>query len=52
MDPVTLKLAAEPLIMAALREDMNAGDLSTEAVMPERGAPRHGRAHCQTGRRD
>ncbi len=35
MDPVTLKLAAEPLIMAALREDMNAGDLSTEAVMPE-----------------
>ena len=35
MDPVTLKLAAEPLIMEALREDMNAGDLSTEAVMPE-----------------
>ena len=35
MDPITLKLQAEPLILQALREDMNAGDLSTEAVMPE-----------------
>ena len=35
MDPITMKLQAEPVILAALREDMNAGDLSTEAVMPE-----------------
>lgn len=35
MDPITLKLTAEPIIRLALQEDMNAGDLSTEAVMPE-----------------
>lgn len=35
MDPITLKLTAEPIIRLALQEDMNAGDLSTEAVMRE-----------------
>lgn len=35
MDPITMKLVAEPIIRLALQEDMNAGDLSTEAVMPE-----------------
>lgn len=36
MNPITMNLAADDIIRFALREDMNAGDLSTESVCPER----------------
>ncbi|MDO4436416.1 MAG: carboxylating nicotinate-nucleotide diphosphorylase [Coriobacteriaceae bacterium] len=35
MNPITMNLIADDIIRAALREDMNAGDLSTESVAPE-----------------
>ena len=35
MDPITLKLVAEPLIEQALREDVTSEDVSTSAVMSE-----------------
>ena len=35
MDPITMSLEVDDVIRRALREDMNAGDLSTEAVCPE-----------------
>lgn len=35
MDPITLRLVAEPLIEQALREDITSEDASTAAVMPE-----------------
>lgn len=35
MDPITLRLVAEPLIEQALREDITSEDVSTAAVMPE-----------------
>lgn len=34
MNPVTMNLVADDIIRFALREDMNAGDLSTESVCP------------------
>ena len=34
MNPITMNLVADDIIRFALREDMNAGDLSTEAVCP------------------
>lgn len=34
IDPATLKLDMEPRILAALREDINGGDVSTNAVLP------------------
>lgn len=34
MNPITMNLVADDIIRAALREDMNAGDLSTESVCP------------------
>lgn len=36
MNPITMNLMADDIIRFALREDMNAGDLSTESVCPER----------------
>lgn len=36
MNPTTMNLVADDIIRFALREDMNAGDLSTESVCPER----------------
>lgn len=36
MNPITMNLVADDIIRFALREDMNAGDLSTESVSPER----------------
>jgi len=36
MNPITMNLLADDIIRFALREDMNAGDLSTESVCPER----------------
>lgn len=36
MNPITMNLVADDIIRLALREDMNAGDLSTESVCPER----------------
>ena len=36
MNPLTMNLVADDIIRFALREDMNAGDLSTESVCPER----------------
>lgn len=36
MNPITMNLVADGIIRFALREDMNAGDLSTESVCPER----------------
>lgn len=36
MNPITMSLVADDIIRFALREDMNAGDLSTESVCPER----------------
>lgn len=36
MNPITVNLVADDIIRFALREDMNAGDLSTESVCPER----------------
>lgn len=36
MNPITMNLVADDIIRFALREDMNAGDLSTESVCPER----------------
>ncbi|MDO5025074.1 MAG: carboxylating nicotinate-nucleotide diphosphorylase [Trueperella sp.] len=35
IDPTTLKLDMEPRVLAALREDINGGDVSTNAVLPE-----------------
>lgn len=35
MNPITMSLVADDIIHAALLEDMNAGDLSTESVCPE-----------------
>ena len=34
IDPVTLKLNMDPLIMSALREDISSEDVSTNSVMP------------------
>ena len=34
MNPITMSLEVDDIIRRALREDMNAGDLSTEAVCP------------------
>ncbi|WP_419005633.1 carboxylating nicotinate-nucleotide diphosphorylase [Collinsella stercoris] len=34
MNPITMNLVADDIIRFALREDMNAGDLSTESVCP------------------
>lgn len=36
MNPITMNLVVDDIIRFALREDMNAGDLSTESVCPER----------------
>lgn len=36
MNPITMNLVADDIIRFALREDMNAGDLSTESVCLER----------------
>lgn len=36
MNPITMNLVADDIIRFALCEDMNAGDLSTESVCPER----------------
>lgn len=36
MNPITMTLVADDIIRFALREDMNAGDLSTESVCPSR----------------
>ena len=36
MNPITMNLVADDIIRFALREDMKAGDLSTESVCPER----------------
>ena len=36
MNPITMNLVADDIIRFALREDINAGDLSTESVCPER----------------
>lgn len=36
MNPITMNLVADDIIRFALREDMNAGDLSTDSVCPER----------------
>lgn len=36
MNLITMNLVADDIIRFALREDMNAGDLSTESVCPER----------------
>lgn len=36
MNSITMNLVADDIIRFALREDMNAGDLSTESVCPER----------------
>ena len=38
MNPVTMRLSVDPIILRALEEDVPAGDVTTEAVMPE---PRH-----------
>lgn len=35
MDPITMKLNADPLILNALREDITQEDVSTNCVMPE-----------------
>lgn len=35
MNPITMKLNADPWILSALREDMPAEDVSTNAVMPQ-----------------
>ena len=40
MDPVTLKLVAQPLIEQALREDITSEDVSTASVMPRACAAR------------
>lgn len=41
IDPTTLKLDVEPRVLDALREDINGGDVSTNAVLPE---AKHGTA--------
>lgn len=41
IDPVTLKLNMDPLIMSALREDISSEDVSTNSVMP---TPKQGEA--------
>ncbi|MDD6154687.1 MAG: carboxylating nicotinate-nucleotide diphosphorylase [Eubacteriales bacterium] len=35
LDPVTMKLNVDPLILSALREDISSEDVSTNCVMPE-----------------
>lgn len=35
MNPVTMRLSVDPIILRALEEDVPAGDVTTEAVMPE-----------------
>ena len=35
LDPITLKLNVDPLILNALSEDINNEDVSTNSVMPE-----------------
>ena len=35
MDPITLKLVAEPLVRQALAEDITSEDVSTASVMPD-----------------
>ena len=35
LDPITLKLNVDPLILSALAEDINNEDVSTNSVMPE-----------------
>ena len=35
LDPITLKLNVDPLILSALSEDINNEDVSTNSVMPE-----------------
>ncbi|MBQ1840005.1 MAG: nicotinate-nucleotide diphosphorylase (carboxylating), partial [Atopobiaceae bacterium] len=35
MNPITLKLQAEPLVRMALQEDITSEDVSTASVMPE-----------------
>ena len=35
MNNITMKLNADPLILSALREDINSEDLSANAVIPE-----------------
>ena len=35
MDPISMRLVADDIIMAALREDITSEDVSTAAVMPE-----------------
>ncbi len=35
LDPITMKLQADPLIESALREDITSEDVSTNCVMPE-----------------
>ena len=34
MDPITMKLNADPLLLSALREDITSDDVSTNSVMP------------------
>ena len=34
MDPITMQLVADKYIRLALEEDINSGDVSTNAVMP------------------
>lgn len=35
LEPITLKLNVDPLILSALSEDINNEDVSTNSVMPE-----------------
>lgn len=35
LDPITLKLNVDPLILSALSEDLNNEDVSTNSMMPE-----------------
>ena len=42
MNPITLKLQAEPLISMALQEDITSEDVSTASVMP---GPARGEVH-------
>lgn len=35
LDPITLKLNVDPLILSALSEDINNEDVSTNSAMPE-----------------
>ncbi len=46
MNPITMKLVVDDLILQALREDITFEDVSTAIVCPH-GAPRHGGAYRQ-----